>query len=172
MSVPEKIVHPIPPIWTPESRVLILGTMPSPRSRQAGFYYAHPRNRFWPVLAAVYGEKYVPETEQERRDFLRVHRIALWDVLRSCRITGAADDSIAEPVQNPIEKLLAKTDVRAVFTTGNKAAQLYRRLCEPQTKRPAIPLPSTSPANARCSLRELTEVYQIVKQYTEGGETG
>lgn len=167
LPVQETVIHPIPPVYTPESRVLILGTMPSPRSRQAGFYYAHPQNRFWRVMAAVYGED-TPETEPDRRSFLLRHHIALWDVLKSCRITGASDGTIVDPVPNPIAGLLAVTAVQAVFTTGAKAFALYRRLCEPQSHRPAVLLPSTSPANARRSLAELTEAYQIIRRYTEG----
>ncbi len=167
MSAAETVIHLLPPVYTPQSRVLILGTMPSPRSRQAGFYYAHPQNRFWRVMAAVYGEG-TPETEEARRAFLNRHDIALWDVLKSCRIAGAADSTILDPVPNPIDVLLSQTAVRAIFTTGCKAYQLYTKLCAPKTQQPAILLPSTSPANARCSFSRLTEAYQEIRRYTEG----
>ena len=167
LSAAETVIHPIPPVYTPQSRVLILGTMPSPRSRQAGFYYAHPQNRFWRVMAAVYEES-TPETEEARRAFLDRHDIALWDVLKSCRIAGAADSTIFDPVPNPIDMLLSQTAVRAIFTTGCKAYQLYTKLCAPKTQQPAILLPSTSPANARCSFSRLTEAYQVIRRYTEG----
>lgn len=160
------IHHPFPPIWTPESCVLILGTMPSPRSRQEQFYYAHPQNRFWSVLATVYGES-IPLTREERCELLFRHRIAVWDVLSRCRIEGASDSSIRDPEPNDIAGLLQKAPIRAVFTTGQTATRLYRRLCEPHTGIAAIPLPSTSPANARLSLTDLAAAYSVLRDHTD-----
>ncbi len=162
----ERIVHPLEPVYDRNSRVLILGTMPSPKSREYGFYYSHPQNRFWRVLAALYGGP-VPAANGEKADFLLEHRIALWDVLKSCRIRGADDGSIRDPVANDIAGLLARTGIRAVFTTGTKAAALYRRLCLPQTGRAAIALPSTSPANCRrYTFETLVEAYRVLLDYT------
>ena len=144
----EHIIHSIEPVFDTESRVLILGTMPSPKSREVQFYYGHPQNRFWRVLAAVLGEE-VPQSVPEKKAMLLRHRIALWDVLAECEITGASDSSIRNPVANPIEELLQKAEIRAVFTTGARAAALYRRYCQPRTGREALPLPSPSPANCR-----------------------
>lgn len=157
----QKVIHPIGPVYDGHSRILILGTMPSPKSREAGFYYSHPRNRFWPVLAALFQEK-TPENNAEKRALVLRHGIALWDVLASCEIAGAQDTSIKNPVVNPIETLLARTGIQAVFTTGQKAYQLYCRYCFPRTGIEAKPLPSTSPANAATSLERLAKAYQAI----------
>ncbi len=157
----QMVRHPIPPVWNAGSCVLILGTMPSPKSREQGFYYAHPQNRFWQVLAALFEEP-VPQGTQQRRAFALRHGIAMWDVLASCEICGAADSSIRDPIANDIASLLAQTKIRAVFTTGMTAFRLYQRLCLPQTGLPAIALPSTSPANCRMSFNALCDEYQKI----------
>lgn len=141
----------------------MLGTMPSPASREAGFYYGHPRNRFWPVLAAMFGTS-VPQTADERRRFALDHGIALWDVLASCSIRGAADASIADPVPNDLRTVLDAAPIGVVCATGSAAWALYRRLCEPVTGLPAVKLPSTSPANASWSLARLVEAYRAAVQ--------
>lgn len=160
----ERVLHPLEPVADAGSRVLLLGTMPSPKSREAGFYYAHPQNRFWRVLAALWGEE-TPAGTQERLAFARRHHIALWDVLRACSIEGADDGSIRQPEVNDLRRVLDRADIRAIFTTGAKAAALYRRYCLPATGRPAIPLPSTSPANCRATLDELTQAYRAILTY-------
>lgn len=155
----QTVFHTFPPVYDCRSRVLILGTMPSPRSRENGFYYTHPQNRFWPVLSSILGEP-LPQNNEERRLLALRHGVALWDVLASCEIHGADDSSIAAPRANDIAGLLRKTSVRAVFTTGAKAAALYRKYCFPSTGTEAVPLPSTSPANCRWYDRQkLEEVY-------------
>lgn len=154
-----RVEHTIAPVFDGQSEILILGTMPSPASREAGFYYGHPQNRFWRVLSAVYAEE-LPKTVEEKKRFLRRNHIALWDVLASCDITGASDQSIRKPVPNDIAALLSKTHVRRVFTTGKKAHALYTRLCLPQTGTEAIPLPSPSPANCAVGIDELIELYR------------
>ena len=160
----ERVLHPLEPVADAGSRVLLLGTMPSPKSREAGFYYAHPQNRFWRVLAALWGEE-TPAGTQERLAFARRHHIALWDVLRACSIEGADDGSIRQPEINDLRRVLDRADIRAIFTTGTKAAALYRRYCLPVTGRPAIPLPSTSPANCRATLDYLTQAYRAILAY-------
>lgn len=165
MSTPQHIVHPLAPIFDANSRVLVLGTMPSPKSREVGFYYGHPRNRFWKVLAAVFDEE-EPCGNESRATFLLDHRIALWDVLASCVIEGAADDSILDPVPNDLSRITRATPVRAVFTTGSKAAALYRRFRPPELSAlPHVALPSTSPANARMRLDDLVEAYRSIEPY-------
>jgi hypoxanthine-DNA glycosylase len=136
--------------------------MPSPASRARGFYYGHPGNRFWQVLAAVFEEPF-PATAGERRSLALRRGIALWDVLASCRLRGAADSSIEDPVCNDLRGLIAETGIARVFTTGTKAHALYTRLALPQTGIPAQALPSTSGANARYSLAELTERYRALR---------
>lgn len=160
----ERVLHSLEPVADAGSRVLLLGTMPSPKSREAGFYYAHPQNRFWRVLAALWGEE-TPAGTQERLAFARRHHIALWDVLRACSIEGADDGSIRQPEINDLRRVLDRADIRAIFTTGTKAAALYRRYCLPVTGRPAIPLPSTSPANCRATLDDLTQAYRAILAY-------
>ncbi len=160
------MVHPLKPVYDQNSRVLILGTIPSPKSREYGFYYSNPRNRFWRVLQRLYGGPF-PQTKEEKISFLLKNRIALWDVLKSCRIRGADDGSIREPEANDIALLLSHTSIQAIFTTGTRAASLYRRLCLPKTGMAAVALPSTSPANCRhYTLETLVDAYRILLRYT------
>lgn len=154
----DTIRHPLAPIFDRHSHTLLLGTMPSPKSREAGFYYAHPQNRFWPVLAAVYGEA-VPKDDAARRALILGGHLALWDVLSSCEIRGASDASIRAAVPNDIPFLVAHSAVSRVFCTGTAAAHYYRRLVEDKTGIPCEVLPSTSPANCRVSFEELVQRY-------------
>lgn len=162
----EHIIHSIEPIFDAESRVLILGTMPSPKSREVQFYYGHPQNRFWRVLAAVLGEE-VPQSVPEKKAMLLRHRIALWDVLAECEITGASDSSIRNPVANDLSVILNHAPVQAVFTTGATAWKLYTRLQKPHTGIEAVRLPSTSPANCAVKMEALTEAYKAILPWLE-----
>lgn len=158
----EQVFHTLRPVFGVDSRVLILGTMPSPKSREAGFYYSHPQNRFWRILSELYGEA-LPRTNEEKTALVLGHGIALWDVLQSCRIDGADDGSIRDPIPNDIAALLQKTKIDTIFTTGTKASALYRRLCRKSTGLDAVPLPSTSPANCRrYTYRDLLDAYRIL----------
>ncbi|MBC8570316.1 DNA-deoxyinosine glycosylase [Zongyangia hominis] len=163
MNLPlSRVEHTLPPVYDAHSRVLILGTMPSPKSREAGFYYSHPQNRFWKVMARLLNAP-LPQTNEEKRALLLSSHIALWDVLSSCLIAGADDGSIREPRPNDIAGLLTRAPIAAVYTTGAKAAALYRRLILPQTGVEAATLPSTSPANCRYhNLDTLTEAYRVI----------
>lgn len=160
----ERVKHEFRPIFDEDSRILMLGTMPSPKSREVGFYYGHPRNRFWKVVADVCAEA-VPETKEEKIAFALRNRIAVWDVLAGCEIKGADDSSIRNPAPNDMSVILKHAKIRAVFTTGTKAAQLYKRYCYPQTGIEAVSLPSTSPANCRVSYEELYEAYSVIRRY-------
>ena len=162
----EHIIHSIEPVFDAESRVLILGTMPSPKSREVQFYYGHPQNRFWRVLAAVLGEE-VPQSVPEKKAMLLRHRIALWDVLAECKITGASDSSIRNPVANDLSVILNHAPVQAVFTTGATAWKLYTRLQKPHTGIEAVRLPSTSPANCAVKMEALTEAYKAILPWLE-----
>lgn len=162
----EHIIHSIEPVFDAESRVLILGTMPSPKSREMQFYYGHPQNRFWRVLAAVLGEE-VPQSVPEKKAMLLRHRIALWDVLAECEITGASDSSIRNPVANDLSVILDHAPVQAVFTTGATAWKLYTRLQKPHTGIEAVRLPSTSPANCAVKMEALTEAYKAILPWLE-----
>lgn len=152
------VTHEIQPVFDSRSRVLLLGTMPSPASREQGFYYGHPQNRFWRVLAAIFDEP-VPRTIEEKRDMLLRHHIALWDVLASCEIEGASDASIRDAQPNDLARIFDAAEIRAVFTTGTKAGELYRKLIEPTLGVPCTTLPSTSPANAKMKLADLVGAY-------------
>lgn len=155
----ERIEHGIAPVLDGRSEVLVLGTMPSPASREAAFFYGHPQNRFWRVLAALFDEP-APVTNGERTDLLLRHHIALWDVLASCDIRGASDASIANARPNDLGRILSAAPIRRVFCTGATSARLYGKLCEPATGLAAVKLPSTSPANAAWSLPRLVEAYR------------
>ena len=160
-------VHPFDPIYDEDSRILILGTFPSVKSREVQFYYGHPRNRFWPALAKTFGEE-PPLTVEQRQSFLTRHRIALWDTLASCEIAGADDASIRNPIANDIRPILDANPIQAIFTTGAKAAVYYEKLILPYTNMPAIALPSPSPANCRYyTLETLSETYAIIRQYCD-----
>lgn len=162
-----KVVHEIAPIYDSRSRVLILGTMPSPKSREAQFYYAHPQNRFWPTMARLLGERLPGDSEGRRALALR-HGIAIWDVVKCCEIDAASDASIRDAVPNPLGVIFDAAEIRAVFTTGKKAYELYRRLClHMMTEREAVCLPSTSPANRRVSDAELLAAYAQILEYLD-----
>lgn len=156
-----RIAHPLQPVFDNRSRVLLLGTMPSPKSREIGFYYGHPQNRFWRVTAQLFDEP-VATTNERRRDQMLRHHIALWDVLASCDIEGASDASISNAVANDFSAMFETAPIEAVFCTGAKSAELYTRLCEHATGMPCMKLPSTSSANAAISLEDLVESYRAI----------
>lgn len=147
--------HNIPPVYDKNSKVLILGSFPSVKSREAQFFYGHPQNRFWKVLSAVLGCE-CPVTTEEKKAMLLSHNIAVWDVIGSCEITGSSDASIRSVVPNDIAALVAKTSVTAIFTNGTTSYNMYKRYCRDAVGMEAVRLPSTSPANASYSLERLT----------------
>ena len=159
-----RVIHTIPPVYDVHSRILMLGTIPSPKSREVGFYYGHPQNRFWRIICDLLGEPYALSPEERRMVALR-HRIALGDVLASCEISGAEDASIREEKPNDLSKILSCAPVRMIFTTGAKAAKLYEKYCINQTGMGCIALPSTSPANCRMSYEQLKEAYRPILEY-------
>ena len=159
-----KVVHKIEPIFTPSSKILILGTMPSPKSRENNIYYGHPKNRFWTVLSSILKEN-LPSTNSEKIELLKKCNIALWDVLHSCDIEGASDNSIKNPVPNDIKSIVDKSEIKHIFTTGKKALELYNKLCLENVGIEAISLPSTSPANFRYSAEKLIDEYSIILKY-------
>lgn len=154
-------VHELEPFYDSQSEILILGSFPSPKSRETGFYYGHPQNRFWKILAGVFTEE-IPNSIEEKKNFLKRHRIALWDVIASCEIAGASDQSIRNPVPNPLGLILDHAPIKKILTTGSAAFRLYEKLCRPLTGIGATALPSPSPANCAMSLPLLTERYRSV----------
>ena len=141
------------------SRILILGSFPSVRSREGQFFYHHPRNRFWAVLALVLGES-KPETVEEKRGFLLRNRLAVWDVIASCDMQGSSDSSIRNVEPTDIRHMLAESKITGIYANGNKAGELYRKYQLPLTGKEATVLPSTSPANAAWSLQKLCEAWR------------
>ncbi len=160
----EHIEHAIEPVFDELSSALVLGTMPSPKSRETGFFYGNPQNRFWKVLAALFDEP-VPRSIPDKQDLLLRHHIALWDVLASCDIDGASDASIRNAQPNDFSPILEKANIQAVFTTGAKATEFYRTLCKASTGLPCTALPSPSPANAQASLDDLVDAYRALLPY-------
>ena len=157
------ISHTFLPVYDESSEVLILGSFPSVKSREQGFYYGHPQNRFWKVLAAVCGCE-VPQTIEEKKSMLLTNHIAIWDVIDSCDIIGSSDSSIKNVVPADIAGLLSKTKITRVFVNGKTAGNLYKKFSEEITKIPAVILPSTSPANAAYSLEKLADVWKAQLQ--------
>ena len=151
----ESLRHPFPAIYAPDSRILILGSFPSVKSREQMFFYGHPQNRFWRVLAAVLGEE-TPQTAVEKKSLLLRHGVALWDVIASCDIAGSSDASITNVAPNDLSRILDAAPVRRIFCNGGTAYRFYRRYDEAVWGK-AEALPSTSPANARSSVQALTE---------------
>lgn len=160
----ERVTHEFQPVFDRDSRVLILGTFPSVKSRQQQFYYGHPQNQFWRVTAALL-KKEVPVTIEEKKKMLLDGHIAIWDVIDTCDIEGSSDSSIRNVKANDIGGLLAQTSIRAVFANGDKACQLYRKYCMEQAGREIIRLPSTSPANAAWTLEKLIQAWSVIREY-------
>lgn len=158
-----RIEHPIAPVYNRESRILILGSFPSVKSRENQFFYGHPQNRFWKVLAQIF-EAEIPQTIPEKKAFLLCHKVAVWDVIASCEIEGSSDSSIRNVVANDLGNLLDTAEIKQIYVNGKKAEQLYRKYIEPKTGRTAICLPSTSPANAAWSVKRLVEAWSVIKE--------
>ena len=161
---PLYIEHPIPPTWDNESEVLILGSFPSIKSRETGYFYGHPQNRFWRVLTAVFLEDTCPTTNEEKQKFLLRHHIAVWDVIASCEITGSSDSSIRDVTANDLNPILEGAKIRQIFCNGQTSYKLYNRYLLSSTERSAVCLPSTSPANAAWSIERLVESWAQIKQ--------
>ena len=157
------IQHPIPPLYNKDSKILILGSFPSVKSREDMFFYAHPQNRFWKVISAVFGDT-VPKTIEEKKTFLLKNNIAIWDVIASCDITGSSDSSIKNAVANDIGRILNEADIKCIFTNGRTAQKYYNKYIYGDIKREFVCLSSTSPANAAKSLDAMIAQWQIIKE--------
>lgn len=148
------VVHTFEPVFDCNSEILILGSFPSVKSREQQFYYGHPRNRFWKVLAACYLEE-APVTIEEKKRFLLEHHIALWDVIAECDIEGSSDSSIRNVIPNEMERILKAANIKAIYANGDKAYKLFLKYCKQEGQPMVYKLPSTSPANAACNLEKL-----------------
>ena len=158
----ETVTHPIPPLFDASSRILILGSFPSVKSREGLFFYHHPQNRFWKVLAGVLEEP-VPGSIEEKKIFLLKNRIALWDVIASCTIEGSSDSTIKNVVPNDLSGILSAADISRIFCNGGASFQDYKKYQELRTGRAAVRLPSTSPANAAWSLDRLIREWTVIR---------
>ena len=148
----------VPPLYDEKSRVLILGSFPSVKSREAAFFYAHPQNRFWPTLAAVLGEE-TPKTVKEKKAMALRRGVAMWDTIGSCEIVGSSDASITNVVPNDLSVILDAADIQAIFCNGGTSYACYKKYCRAKLGREAVQLPSTSPANARWTKEKLIEAW-------------
>lgn len=159
---PTHIVHPIPAFYDETSEILILGSFPSVKTRESGFFYGHPQNRFWKLMTELFHEGKVPGTKEEKAALLKRNHIALWDSIHECDITGSSDSSIKNAVPNDFSEILSTADIRQIFTNGKKSHEIYMKYCFPQTGRQDICLPSTSPANAAFSMERLREEWRVI----------
>ena len=166
-------VHNIEPVYNEKSRVLILGSFPSVKSREQQFFYGHPQNRFWRVLSEVFGCP-LPQSIPEKKAMLLSHNIAVWDVIASCTIEGSSDASIRDVVPNNIRQILETADIRQIIANGAKSYELYQKYIYPETKREIVKLPSTSPANAAYSVERLVGIWKaaLTEAETESGSAG
>ena len=159
-----EIIHPFPPLYDEHSSILILGSFPSVKSREAMFFYGHPQNRFWKVVSGLLAEP-LPVTVPEKRAMLLKHHIAVWDVIHSCEITGSSDASIRNAVPNDLSVILDAAPIRQIFTNGGTSQQLYEKYIAPLTGIKDIRLPSTSPANAAWSVERLSACWAVILEY-------
>lgn len=161
MAEPQKIIHPIPPLFDENSKILILGSFPSVKSREAQFFYGHPQNRFWKLLARLFNEG-APQTIEEKKSLALTHNLALWDTIHSCTVTGSSDSSIKDVTPNDLSVILDNSRVDKIFANGATSHNLYMKYIFPVTKIKATKLPSTSPANAVFTLDKLAEHWKII----------
>lgn len=159
-----KVIHEFEPVYNKHSKILILGTFPSVKSREFNFYYGHPQNRFWKVLAQVLQEN-IPNTIEEKKEFLLKNHIALWDVVQSCTITGSSDNSIRDVIPCNLNKILDTSNISHIYGNGAKACELYEKYILTTTKKEIVKLPSTSPANASFNLEKLVAAWSVLKEY-------
>ena len=158
-----RIEHPFGPLYSPHSRVLILGSFPSVKSREQQFFYGHPQNRFWKVVAALYGQE-TPVTVPEKKELILSHGLALWDSIASCVITGSSDASIRDVRANDLRIILDACPIERIFCNGRKSHEMYQKYIQPDLQREAVCLPSTSPANAQFSLDRLIAAWAVIQE--------
>ena len=155
----QSLKHTFDPVFNEESKILILGSFPSVKSRENQFFYGHPQNRFWKVMANVLNWE-VPETIEEKKEMLLTNHVAVWDVIASCSIVGSSDTSIKDVVVNDFSRILENSKVEHIYVNGGKAYELYHKYAEKITGMKAVKLPSTSPANAAWNLEKLQKAWK------------
>ena len=160
----QRIVHPIPPLFDQNSKKLILGSFPSIKSREAMFFYGHPQNRFWRLIAMIYGED-TPLSTEEKSKLILKHNLALWDSIKTCTITGSADSSVKDVVPNDLSVILENSRAERIFCNGAASYNLYKKYIFPSTGIEAVKLPSTSPANAAFGMDRLEDEWKILREY-------
>lgn len=153
------VTHPFEPVYNNESKILILGSFPSVKSREINFYYGHPQNRFWKILENIFNEK-IENNKEIKKEFLLKHHIALWDTIKSCQITSSSDSSIKKATPNNIDKIILNSNIQAIFCNGNTSYKIFLKFYKDKIKIPIICLPSSSPANAKYSLENLTNIWK------------
>ncbi|MDD4112567.1 MAG: DNA-deoxyinosine glycosylase [Herbinix sp.] len=158
----KSLVHTVPPVFNENSKILILGSFPSIKSREGEFFYHHPQNRFWRVISAICDEK-LPETIDDKKQLLIRNQIALWDVVHSCQVIGSADSSIKNVIPNDITPVIEHADIQRIYANGATAFRLYKRYIYKDNRREIILLPSTSPANASFSLEKLIDIWSVIR---------
>ena len=156
------IVHPIPPLYDSNSRILILGSFPSVKSREAMFFYGHPQNRYWPLMARLFGEP-APQSVEEKKSLMLRHGIAMWDSIYSCTIIGSSDSSVRDVVPNDLSVILDNSRVERIYCNGALSHRMYMKYIFPTTGIEAVKLPSTSPANAACNMDRLVSEWSVIK---------
>ncbi|MGN0534407.1 MAG: DNA-deoxyinosine glycosylase [Eubacterium sp.] len=160
----ERLSHTVDPVFDRNSKILILGTFPSIKSREEGFFYGHPQNRFWRVLARICVSA-CPVSIDEKKQMLLNNHIALWDVINTCDIAGSADSTIVNVMPNDLSVIRNTADIQQIFVNGKKAEELYKKFLEKQMGIKAICLPSTSPANASWSEDRLVDSWSVIKEF-------
>ena len=157
-----RITYPFDPLFNENSRILILGSFPSVKSREQQFFYGHPQNRFWKVMALLFDEE-LPLTVPEKKNLILRHGLALWDSIASCVVTGSADASIREVQPNDLRIILDACPIRRIYCNGRKSHEMYMKYIQPETGREAVCLPSTSPANAQWTLEKLVAAWSVIR---------
>jgi hypoxanthine-DNA glycosylase len=152
------VTHTFEPVYNKDSKILVLGSFPSVKSREIQFYYGHPQNRFWRMLAEIFKEP-IAQTKEEKKALILQHHLALWDVIASCDIEGSSDSSIRNVEANDLYRILQQADITKILLNGGKAFELYQKYCKSERMPKAIKMPSTSPANAACKIERLTSVW-------------
>lgn len=154
--------HPFNPVFDKNSEILILGTFPSEKSREYGFFYGHPQNRFWKIIVLLTKSNKIPQTIYEKKQILLKNRIAIWDTIQSCDIKGSSDISITNIIPNDLSKILEYANIKQIYANGSKAYQIYMKFCYQNTGKNILKLPSTSPANASYSLQKLYNAWKVI----------